>query len=118
MIVTTTPAVAIGQRVLGTDLCFTDMAHVLSEVPATQSTYSRSSARPARPAGPTGCGGSDTMTPGMPDVLRSKYDGLDKAAPRTPHSCTPTTVWWWWCGEVVQPVVEASVPQRSVCRRL
>lgn len=35
------------------------------------------------------------MTPGMPDVLRSKYDGLDKAAPRTPHSCTPTTVWWW-----------------------
>jgi len=52
MIVTTTPAVAIGQRVLGADLCFTDMAHVLSEVPATQSTYSRSSARPARPAPP------------------------------------------------------------------
>ncbi len=115
MIVTTTPAVAIGQRVLGTDLCFTDMAHVLSEV-AGNAVGVRQITGEAREAGRTGCGGSDTMTPGMPDVLRSKYDGLDKAAPRTPHSCTPTTV-WWWCAEVVKPVVEASVPQRFVCRR-
>ncbi len=62
---------------------------------------------------------SDAMAGEFVDVVTVTDEGFGNAVARLPHSCTTTTVWWWWgwCGEVVQPVVEASVPQRSVCRR-
>jgi len=61
---------------------------------------------------------SDAMAGEFVDVVTVAAEGFGNAVVWLPHSCTTTTVWWWWwCGEVVQPVVEASVPQRSVCRR-
>ncbi len=60
---------------------------------------------------------SDAMAGEFDDVVTVTDEGFGNAVARLPHSCTPTTVWWWGCSEVVKPVVEASVPQRSVCRR-
>jgi len=62
---------------------------------------------------------SDAMAGEFVDVVTVTAEGFGNAVARLPRSCTTTTVWWWWgwCGEVVQPVVEASVPQRSLCRR-
>jgi len=61
---------------------------------------------------------SDAMAGEFVDVVTVTDEGFGNAVgARLPPSCTPTTTVWWWCGEVVQPVVEASVPQRSVCRR-
>ncbi len=94
-----------------------DMAHVLSEVLGKPVDIQQIIGEACK-ASPTGSGVSDTMAQGIPDLLTSKYDGLDKAAPRTPHSSTPTTI-RRSCDEVFQPVVRASALEwkRSVCRR-
>jgi hypothetical protein len=44
------------------------------------------------------------MAQGMVDMMVAKNEGLDKTAPRTPESRTPTS-FRLWCEEVLKPAV-------------
>ncbi len=87
------------------DLSPNDMAQIMSEV-LGQPVRFQQTPNEALKARLTGFGMSEAMAQGMVDMMVAKDNGLDKAAPRTPQSTTPTS-FRQWCEEVLKPAVLA-----------
>ncbi len=85
------------------DLCFNDMAQIMSEVLGKPVRFEQTPVD-AFKASLTGFGMSEAMAQGMFDMMVAKNEGLDNAQPRTPQSTTPTT-FRQWCEEILKPAV-------------
>jgi uncharacterized protein YbjT (DUF2867 family) len=93
------------------DLCFTDMAEIISEVLDNEIRFQQTTFDAYKDRF-LGFGMSEAMAQGMTDMAWAKNEGLDNAVERTPENSTPTS-FRQWCEDVLRPLV---LPQTRASR--
>ena len=85
------------------DLCFNDMAAIISDVLGREIRYQQVPFD-AFKAQLLGRGMSESFAQGYVDMMRAKNEGVDNVVPRTAGSTTPTT-FRQWCERELRPAV-------------
>jgi uncharacterized protein YbjT (DUF2867 family) len=85
------------------DLCFNDMAEIISEVLGKEVLFQQTTFEAYQDRF-VGFGMSEAMAQGMTDMAWAKNEGLDNAVQRTSENSTPTS-FRQWCEEVLKPAV-------------
>jgi uncharacterized protein YbjT (DUF2867 family) len=85
------------------DLCFNDMAAIMSDVLGKEVRFQQTTPESYKD-GFVRLGMSEAMAQGRTDMARAKNEGLDNGVRRTPENSTPTS-FRQWCEEVLKPAV-------------